>query len=270
MKRQVLISATLLLMFSGGLAPGAIAATESLRGDELQGQAENATSSPLKQNAERDRQRQRDAAQRERDRQRRDEMQERWEEDREDDRRDDRWFEQNRDRWEESEDYWEDRDSQQERDRADWEEERGDRDWERNSRYWEDQRRDWENQQRDWENRRDWEFRHDWWRSNLQSTYPYIQNGTRLDLTSLSSEWVTVLIESVEGQQELSFTGSNTQQSIYLTPGAYRIRFRPTLSSRSWRSGYLTVRQTESIRMVFDQDRDLVQVYDDPTAWVGE
>ncbi|MBD2464081.1 hypothetical protein H6G89_24060 [Oscillatoria sp. FACHB-1407] len=277
MKRQVLIATTVLLTLAGGFAPESIAASIPVTGDSSQtAKAEDATPSGVKQNANRDRQRQQEAARRERERQRQAEMQEQWQDDQEDDddRRDDDWWrDRNDDRWDDSEDYWEDGETQQERDREEWEEQRGDRDWQQrqNSRYWEEQRRDWENQ------RRDWEYRNDWWRSNgetnWQSTVPvptYAYEGTRLELTSLSQEWVTVSIESVHGEHELSFTGSNSQQTVYLAPGAYRLRFRPTLSSRPWRSGYLEVGQTNFIRVVFDQSRGLVQVYDAPSAWVSE
>ncbi|MDX2214044.1 MAG: hypothetical protein SFY66_12220 [Oculatellaceae cyanobacterium bins.114] len=275
MKRQVLIATTVLLTLNGGFAAESIASSVPFSGNSTPiTKVEEAASSLLKQNASRDRQRQQEAARREQERQRQAEMQDRWQNDRndDDDDNDDRhnsdwWDNRNDQRWNDNEDYWDNRQSQQ--DRYQWEQQRNDPDWEQrqNSQYWENQRRDWENQRQDWEYRNNGRYNN--WQSNA-SDLPYSNEGTRLELTSLSDEWVTVSIEGIDGEQELSFTGSNAQQSIYLSPGAYHLQFRPTLSSRPWRSGYLEVGQTSSIRVVFDQNRDFVQIYDEPSAWVSE
>lgn len=93
---------------------------------------------------------------------------------------------------------------------------------------------------------------------------------TRLELISLSNDWVTVSIEGINGDVEVSFTADQPVQTIYLETGVYRIRFRPTLTSEAWQSGYLNVGQTGLLQIAFDQNHNQVRVHDDPTAWAPD
>ena len=122
--------------------------------------------------------------------------------------------------------------------------------------------------QRDWERERESSR---WYWDNWRQTFSHpLVGSTRLELTSISNDWVTVSIEGLNGDRQLSFTGNDNRQTLYLPPGAYRIRFRPTFGSRHWESGYLNVGRTNLMRIMFDQDRNLVQIYDDPYAWNSE
>lgn len=100
------------------------------------------------------------------------------------------------------------------------------------------------------------------------SPYPAaLVRVTRVELTSETDEWVTVAIESIEHDVELSFTHRQATQAIYLEPGIYRLRFRPTLSNRPWQSGYIGVGRTNMLRILFNQESEQVVIFDDPDAW---
>jgi hypothetical protein len=121
---------------------------------------------------------------------------------------------------------------------------------------------------------RDWEHQQNvlrWHWDTWQRTYrPSLVGTTSLEITSLDNNWSTVSIEGIDIAQEVSFTGSGVQ-TVYLSPGAYRIRFSPVLSEDSWHSGYLVVGRTNRLRIMFDQENESVQVLDDPQAWtVGD
>ncbi|MBD1868981.1 hypothetical protein H6F95_17095 [Cyanobacteria bacterium FACHB-471] len=106
-----------------------------------------------------------------------------------------------------------------------------------------------------------------WHWDTWQRTYrPALVEATILELTSLDNNWTTVWIEGINTAQEVSFTG-NGVQTVYLSPGAYRVRFSPILNDDSWQSGYLVVGRTNRLRITFDQNNESVQVFDDPTAW---
>jgi hypothetical protein len=110
----------------------------------------------------------------------------------------------------------------------------------------------------------DWEERQNvlrWHWDNWQRTYrPSLVGTTVLELTALDNNWTTVLIEGIDTAQEVSFTGSGVQ-TIYLSPGAYRIQFSPILSDDYWQSGYLVVGRTNRLRIMFDQNNESVQVF---------
>jgi hypothetical protein len=104
--------------------------------------------------------------------------------------------------------------------------------------------------------------------NNARLAYPAAWVGvTQVELTSESDDWVTVTIEGIEHDVELSFTHSQATQAIYLEPGVYRVRFRPTLSNRPWQSGYISVGRTNMLRISFDQESEQVVIFDDPDSW---
>jgi hypothetical protein len=104
--------------------------------------------------------------------------------------------------------------------------------------------------------------------NQVRLAYPAAWVGvTQVELTSESDEWVTVTIEGIEHDVELSFTHNQATQAIYLEPGVYRFRFRPTLSNRPWQSGYISVGRTNLLRVSFDQESEHVVVFDDPDSW---
>jgi hypothetical protein len=106
-----------------------------------------------------------------------------------------------------------------------------------------------------------------WHWDTWQRTYrPTLVGTTVLELTALDNNWTTVLIEGIDTAQEISFTGSGVQ-TIYLSPGAYRIQFSPILSDDYWQSGYLVVGRTNRLRIMFDPNNESVQVFDDAAAW---
>lgn len=154
-------------------------------------------------------------------------------------------------------------------DRYDWYQDSDD-DWdarEQQEREREEARRNREHQAAVW---RDWEERQNvlrWHWDTWQRTYrPSLVGTTVLELTSLDNNWTTVLIEGIDTAQEVSFTGSGVQ-TIYLSPGAYRIQFSPILSDDYWQSGYLVVGRTNRLRIMFDPNNESVQVFDDAAAW---
>lgn len=152
--------------------------------------------------------------------------------------------------------------------------------WERQQearREWEEER---EEARREWEEDRDREAHYDWgwdreslrWRwDNWRQSFPSsVYSSTRVEFVAESNDWVTVLIEGLEGDRVLRFTGGSDRQIVYLPPGAYRLRFQPTFGGSIWQSGYLNVGRTSAIRIFFDQDERYIQVEDDPYAWTPE
>lgn len=251
MKRAILTTTSLLLLTFGLLPPAIAQPTATLYelgtvGDQLKDAREDEA-------RRRDQERQREAQRREQERQREGQQagQQGWERQRE-----------AQERQEQAHREWErQREAQQ-------------RNWERqqNSRRWEQRhpapQRDWVRHQSDW-----YEFirRINQTRSDYHPHQAaYLTGTTRVELSSLTNDWVTVLIEGLDGSREMTFTGSNASQVVYLPTGAYRLRFRPTLSSRPWESGYLRVGQTSLLRIWFDQDHNLIQVEQDPTAWIPD
>jgi hypothetical protein len=104
--------------------------------------------------------------------------------------------------------------------------------------------------------------------NTVRLAYPSAWVGvTQIELTSESDDWVTVTIEGIEHDVELSFTHNQATQAIYLEPGVYRFRFRPTLSNQPWQSGYLSVGRTNMLRILFDQQSEQVVIFDDPDSW---
>jgi hypothetical protein len=184
--------------------------------------------------------------------------------------RDEEWLERHRD-WEEAqqerrEEEWEEEDREEDRDDEYWSRDRDDDYWnpDRDDDDWDrdDDFRQHRNDDRDaWNN--DWFWN---WDSRTGRTASIV----RLELTSATNDWVTVSIEGLDGEQQLSFNQRNLTQAINLPPGAYRISFRRTFNRNAWESGYLNVGQTEQIRIRFDQSRDRILVYDDPYAWTPE
>ncbi|NEQ25595.1 MAG: hypothetical protein F6K28_42345 [Microcoleus sp. SIO2G3] len=104
---------------------------------------------------------------------------------------------------------------------------------------------------------------------NWQHFYPTVTgspastvSSIRVDFVSLTNDQVTVLIEGVNGKQELAFNGSQTKQTIYLSPGVHKLWFKNTQGS-SWISGTLNLGLTNLIQIEFNKDKRLVQVYND-------
>jgi hypothetical protein len=293
MKLQHLIPTALLLITgsaSANLNANAIAAPLSTSLDDtarptVSSVATDETANYQKQRSERDRQRQEELRRRERERQREAEQRRR---DRDDDRDDDDddddapWWEDDRDDdapWWSSDEGWEDRDRERQRDARQREQDRRDleerledrRDRDRDDDYDYD---DYDNDDRDddfwrqWERQREllqWQWNN--WRSSLPSSFA---SSTQVDFTSLGQDAVTVAIDSINGEQALTFAGNNTQQSINLAPGTYKMQFVSREGDRVWQSGYLNVGRTDTLRIVFDPRQYTVQVYNDPYAWTPD
>jgi hypothetical protein len=90
-----------------------------------------------------------------------------------------------------------------------------------------------------------------------------------VDLIPLTNKRVTVSIEGVNTRQELVFNDTKTKQTIYLPPGVHKLCFKNTLDN-PWICGSLNLGRTDRIRIAFNQDKKLVQVYDDPKAWIED
>jgi hypothetical protein len=88
-------------------------------------------------------------------------------------------------------------------------------------------------------------------------------------MRSLSQEQATVVIENADSRQELIFTPKRTRQTVYLAPGSYKLWFKNAKGS-SWISGTLDLGKSDRIRIAFNEDKELVQVYDDPQAWTED
>jgi hypothetical protein len=290
MKLQILTTTALLLMASATSASHeAIAALSTQHPDAaLQPVSSVAIDDGVnyqKQSSERDRQRREELQQRERDRQRDAEQRQR-------DRDSDDWDDDDDDDdapWWSSDDGWDarehDRDRQRdarqrEEDRRDLEErleDRRDRDDDYDDDYDDDD--DYYDDDDDYNNHDD-DFWRQWgrqrellqrqwnnWRSSVPSSFA---SSTRVDLTSLSQDAVTVAIDSINGEQALTFAGNTTQHTVNLTPGTYKVQFSEQDGDRIWQSGYLNVGRTDALRIVFDPQRRTVQVYNDPYAWTPE
>lgn len=94
-------------------------------------------------------------------------------------------------------------------------------------------------------------------------------NSIKVEVRSLAKEQASVVIENVDTRQELSFTRNRTRQTVYLAPGIYKLWFKNAQGS-SWISGTLNLGKSDRIRIGFNEDKELVQVYDDPQAWTED
>jgi hypothetical protein len=272
MKREVLVAAVLFITLGSTSAKATSAAPVPSLNSAEPGVAQ------VKQSRESEREReQREEAQRERERQqerdRRDDDRNNRDGNRDDssDRRGDSLSDRDRDRLERQQEL---EDEQQERREDEWDDEddrdddyRDHDDRDRDNDYWnrDDDRWDRDDDYRDHNGGWFWN-----WGDDRRSDLAPTNRTTRLEFTSASNDWVTVSIEGLDNQQELSFSGNTTTQAIDLPVGTYRVSFRPTFSNRAWESGYLNVGSTSLIRIQFDQGSDRVQVYDDPYAWTPE
>ncbi len=120
-----------------------------------------------------------------------------------------------------------------------------------------------------------WQYQ-PWWESNAWQYQPWSYvypaptvSSIRVDFISLTNDRVTVLIEGVDGRQELVFYDRQTKQTVYLPPGTYKLWFKDSQGS-PWISGTLNLGQTNQLRIGFDKDKKLLQVYDDPYAWIED
>ena len=112
-----------------------------------------------------------------------------------------------------------------------------------------------------------------WQPEDWQYVYPTVTgrpastvSSIRVDFVSLTNDQVTVLIEGVNGKQELAFDGTQTKQTIYLSPGVHKLWFKNTQGS-SWMSGTLNLGLTNLIQIEFNKDKRLVQVGNDLFSW---
>jgi hypothetical protein len=136
---------------------------------------------------------------------------------------------------------------------------------------WQDHRYDW--------HRDAWLHQNWWYYEPGQTLYvnpvpTYVAptrgvNSIRVDLMSLTNERAIVLIENADARQELIFTGNRTRQTVYLAPGVHKLWFKNAKGS-PWISGSLNLGKTDRIRIAFNQNKKLVQVYDDPYAWIED
>jgi hypothetical protein len=94
-------------------------------------------------------------------------------------------------------------------------------------------------------------------------------NSIKVEMMSLTKDQATVVIENADARQELSFTRNRTRQTVYLTPGIHKLWFKNAKGS-SWISGTLNLGKSDRIRISFNEDKELVQVYDDPQAWAED
>lgn len=94
-------------------------------------------------------------------------------------------------------------------------------------------------------------------------------NSIKVEMMSLTKDQATVVIENANARQELIFTRNRTRQTVYLTPGIHKLWFKNAQGS-SWISGTLNLGNSDRIRIAFNEDKELVQVYDDPQAWAED
>lgn len=94
-------------------------------------------------------------------------------------------------------------------------------------------------------------------------------NSIKVEMRSLSQEQATVVIENADARQELIFTRNRTQKTVYLAPGRYKLWFKNAQGS-SWISGTLNLGNSDRIRIAFNEDKELVQISDDPQAWTED
>lgn len=94
-------------------------------------------------------------------------------------------------------------------------------------------------------------------------------NSIKVEMMSLTQEQATVVIEDADARQELIFTRNRTRQTVYLAPGIHKVWFKNAKGS-SWMSGTLNLGKSDRIRIAFNEDRELVQVSDDPQAWTED
>mgnify|MGYP005843651727 CR=1 FL=1 len=91
---------------------------------------------------------------------------------------------------------------------------------------------------------------------------------TRVEFYSRNNNPVRILLRSDEGERTLSFGGNLTQTILSLPRRRYELRFQNS-DGRTWRSGTLDLRnsRTNQIRIFFDNNRNAVEVQNDPRAW---
>ncbi len=87
----------------------------------------------------------------------------------------------------------------------------------------------------------------------------------KVDLISQTQDRVAVLIEGVNNKHELVFNENKTRQTIYLSPGNYKLQFNNDLGS-SWTSLTLNLEKVNPVIITFHKDNPLVQVNDSCTA----
>lgn len=102
--------------------------------------------------------------------------------------------------------------------------------------------------------------------SRNQTTNP--ADITRVEFYSRNNNPVRILLRSDEGERSLSFGGNLTQTMVSLPRRRYELRFQNS-DGRTWRSGTLDLRnsRTNQIRIFFDNNRNAVEVQNDPRAW---
>ena len=137
-----------------------------------------------------------------------------------------------------------------------------------------DARQEWIRERNTW-----WLREHDTWVLPGHETgwyeygeYVYPAQSARsikVHLISLTKDRVKVLIEGVNGKQEIAFDGIKTRQTVYLSAGTHKLWFKDTADS-SWMSGTLNLGRTNLLKIAFDKTKKLVRVYDDHYAWIEE
>ena len=137
-----------------------------------------------------------------------------------------------------------------------------------------DARQEWIRERNTW-----WLREHDTWVLPGHETgwyeygeYVYPAQSARsikVHLISLTKDRVKVLIEGVNGRQEIAFDGIKTRQTVYLSAGTHKLWFKDTADS-SWMSGTLNLGRTNLLKIAFDKTKKLVRVCDDHYAWIEE
>ncbi len=94
-------------------------------------------------------------------------------------------------------------------------------------------------------------------------------NSIKVEMMSLTKEQATVVIEDADARQELIFTRNRTRQTVYLAPGIHKVWFKNAKGS-SWMSGTLNLGKSDRIRIAFNEDKEFLQVSDDPQAWTED